>query len=199
MTNEDTPRCTATSSRTGARCKKRPIDGGTVCATHGGSAPQVRAAADRRVQIRKLEKDINAALVADGVAPVDDPFGELALLAGEARDFKNALASRLSMLDSIRYKATESGTEQLRSEVVLYERALDRTARFVELLAKSGFEERRVRLAESEGRVLAGVIQRILADLKLSPEQAELVHVVVPRELRAIAAGSHPPTEGEAA
>jgi hypothetical protein len=33
----------------GDPCKRRPINGGTVCASHGGRAPQVRAAAQRRI------------------------------------------------------------------------------------------------------------------------------------------------------
>lgn len=43
--------CTAKSQTTGNRCTKAPIKGGTVCATHGGSAPQVR----RKATLRLLE------------------------------------------------------------------------------------------------------------------------------------------------
>ncbi len=54
MTDKDIPQCTATSSRTGKRCRQRPIRGGTVCATHGGSAPQVqRKAAERLAQMEQ--------------------------------------------------------------------------------------------------------------------------------------------------
>lgn len=41
--------CSATSKRSGKRCKKSPIQGGFVCEMHGGAAPQVRRAADRRL------------------------------------------------------------------------------------------------------------------------------------------------------
>ena len=41
--------CKAHSSRSGKRCKKQAIAGATVCATHGGGAPQVRKAAALRV------------------------------------------------------------------------------------------------------------------------------------------------------
>lgn len=43
------PICTASSSRTGKPCKRAAIPGGTVCPTHGGSAPQVKAAAKLRL------------------------------------------------------------------------------------------------------------------------------------------------------
>ena len=43
-------KCQATSSRTGKHCKKWAIRGGTVCRTHGGAAPQVKAAAEQRVK-----------------------------------------------------------------------------------------------------------------------------------------------------
>jgi hypothetical protein len=43
------PRCTATSIMTGERCKRRPHPGSNVCVKHGSGAPQVRAAAERRL------------------------------------------------------------------------------------------------------------------------------------------------------
>ena len=42
-------RCTATSRRSGARCRNRPRLGATVCRMHGGSAPQVRRTAELRL------------------------------------------------------------------------------------------------------------------------------------------------------
>jgi hypothetical protein len=41
--------CKAHSSQTGERCKRYAIVGGDVCPTHGGSAPQVREAARKRI------------------------------------------------------------------------------------------------------------------------------------------------------
>lgn len=43
-------RCTAKAKGTGARCKRRPIVGGTVCAMHGGAAPQVQRRARERLE-----------------------------------------------------------------------------------------------------------------------------------------------------
>lgn len=51
----------------------------------------------------------------------------------------------------------------------------------------AGLEERKVRLAEQQGAMLASVIKNILGDLDLTPEQQSLVGQVVPRHLRAVA------------
>lgn len=51
----------------------------------------------------------------------------------------------------------------------------------------AGIEERRVRLAEQQGALLAGVIKNILGELDLNPEQQARVGEVVPRHLRAVA------------
>lgn len=48
--NPMTARCTATSKQRGEQCKQPAIHGGTVCRFHGGAAPQVIAAAERRLE-----------------------------------------------------------------------------------------------------------------------------------------------------
>ena len=50
----------------------------------------------------------------------------------------------------------------------------------------AGIAERQVRLAEQQGALIVGVLQRIFDDLNLTAEQRELLPTVVPRHLRAV-------------
>jgi hypothetical protein len=62
-------RCTA-HSRSGARCKGRPIRGGSVCRMHGGGAPQVkRKAAERLLALQSPAIDRLQTLMAQTEAP----------------------------------------------------------------------------------------------------------------------------------
>lgn len=180
--------CTATSSRSGQRCKRAPIDGGTVCATHGGRAPQVRAAAERRLLAQAVEADAKAILAQEGLGPIEDPLQALAELASQARALMLAAGARVNALSSVRYESV-TGTEQLRSEMAILERAMDRTGRFLEVLQRLDYEGQRVRLAEDQGALVWDAVQRILDALGLTKEQRDLVPDVVQREFLAITGG----------
>jgi hypothetical protein len=65
------PVCTAHTSA-GNPCKKPAIKGGTVCATHGGSSPQVRRAADAR--LRRQQAYAEAARMVERSGTDADPL-----------------------------------------------------------------------------------------------------------------------------
>lgn len=72
----------------------------------------------------------------------------------------------------------------------LYLKERDHLAKVCALALRAGIEERKVKLAESQGLLVADAIRRILGALGLTPEQQQLVPVIVPRELRALATGN---------
>lgn len=72
----------------------------------------------------------------------------------------------------------------------LYDRERKHLVAVATAAIRAGVEERRVRLAESQGELLAGAIRAILTDLGLSPEQEGRVAEVVPRHLRLLAGGA---------
>lgn len=128
--------------------------------------------------------ELSSVLAHEGLKPIEDPYNEMALLASEARAFQAACAQRVNALNAIRYEATGAGTEQTRAEVALYERSMDRAGKFLDVLMRSGFEERRVRVTEVQARQMALIIQEILGRLGLDARQAALGPVVAPEVLR---------------
>lgn len=70
----------------------------------------------------------------------------------------------------------------------MYMKEREHLARVSSLALKAGIEERKIKLAESQGELVAAVLQRILHALNLSPAQWAEVPTIVPRELRALAA-----------
>lgn len=83
----------------------------------------------------------------------------------------------------------EGDTHEAKPNVwlVLLETWHDKLVRVCAETIKAGIEERRVRLAESQGALIAEVIRGILEDLHLTPAQQALVSEVVPRRLRLVA------------
>jgi hypothetical protein len=158
--------------------------GASVCRVHGGSAIQVRNAAKRRLVAERVEGEVRDALAYESFTGVANPLESLSRLADESLAMKENLAGRINALEELRYSAAGSGTEQLRAEVALYERALDRTARFLDMLVRSGFEAKRVELQERQGVVVIAVLHRIFAALDLTEAQQALIPVVVPREFQ---------------
>lgn len=195
----DRPRCNGTTSA-GGRCRKQPLKGATVCRTHGGSAPQVRAAAEQRL----LERQALVAAEAFGLPREVDPhtalLEELHRCAG-AVQWLGAIVADLDRKDvvwgktrEVRGTAAEDGADngvtyaaQTNAFVRLWQEERDRLAKVAKTCVDVGIEERRVRLAESAGQQLAAVIRSVLDQLELSDEQRVLALRVVPDELRRLA------------
>lgn len=143
-------RCTARSKRTGDPCRNPPVLGSTVCRMHGGSARQVKAKAARRMAESRIRRSLDEV----GVREIDNPLDELRRLTAEVVTWKDVLASHVANLtEQMRY-TDDKGGEQLRSEVALYERAMDRAGKFLEAWARLGIDamlaEMQVRVTEAQ-------------------------------------------------
>lgn len=182
-------KCTATAKTTKRRCTNWPIKGGRVCRMHGGSAGQVRRAAERREVTRAVEADAAAVLASEGVEPLTDPVGELERLAAGTRQDVNAAAARVNALDDIRYVSVQ-GAEQTRAEVLVWERAKDRHIKIVTELAKYGLDERRTEVQERLAEQFGQALDAILTELELTEEQQARLPEVAGRHLRALRGGA---------
>lgn len=171
--------------RQGDGCCKRPAGWGTDhagtgrCKLHGGCAPSSRAAAVEQ-QARKVLAQLN-------VVPVADPLSALAQIAGEVVAWKNVMAEKVNELSSLRY-STEGG-EQLRAEVALFERAMDRCEKFLTAMARLKIDERLVAIEEGKARLIAEAVRAALAELDLPADMQTQAKVSVARHLRALPGG----------
>jgi hypothetical protein len=158
--------CGAHARSTGLPCTRPVARGATRCRFHGGAAPQTKA----RVRQRVVEQDARRALARLDVAPVSDPLTALAALAGQAIAFKDQLAERVNELQAIRF-TDDKGAEQLRSEVTLWERALDRCERFCTAMARLGIDERLARVEEAEAELVIAAIEVALDAAGVEPSR----------------------------
>ena len=176
------PQCTATK-RNKERCGNKPVRGATVCRMHGGSAPQVKAKAAERVAQQEFDEEMTRTLARLKVAPVDNPLTVLAELAGQAVAFKDALAARVNDLQSIRYEDMR-GAEQLRSEVALWERALDRCERFVTSMARLKIDDRLAKVEEAQVELLLAALDAGLIAGNVEPGRRAEAKAAAARHLR---------------
>jgi hypothetical protein len=124
-----------------------------------------------------------AELAALDVAPVGDPLAQLALLAGQAVAWKDAMAGRVNHLAGLRYEGTGSG-EQLRAEVALWERALDRCERVLVAMARLNIDERLVKITEGQADLMEKALRATLAEIGLDLEEQERAARALGRHLR---------------
>jgi hypothetical protein len=183
-------RCTGKVKSTGEQCRLNAIPGGTVCSRwHGGAAPQVRAAAERRMTRAAVE----AAVVTYGL-PIettaeDALFDELYRSKGHVAWLQERL-QEMAPEDLIWGVSSETVTDVRASEfkgvdtrkvqsaavhvwLDLYQRERKHYLDVAATIAKLNLEERRVRIDETKATVLTAVLRAVLREngLSLQDEQ----------------------------
>ena len=66
-----------------------------------------------------------------------------------------------------------TGSEQLRSEVLIYERAMDRTARVLKDISKMALNEKIVSLGRAQTELMVRILMGVVNDMNLSSEQID--------------------------
>jgi len=195
-TPPEPPKCKAKSRRTGQRCQRWPMLGQDVCPTHGGKAPQNLAAAARRMAEVKAAKYVETFGLPREIDPRDALLEEVYRTAG-AIDWLHAHIRDLEPEDVVWGKTdevTKTATEYegvdttyaaaVNVWVKLWQDERKHLVDVSKAAISAGIEERRVKLAEQQGALLAGVIKAVLGDLELTPEQAARAPRVVADRLR---------------
>jgi hypothetical protein len=183
----------------GSPCPNWAMNGQLVCHAHGGQAARAKTKAVERVSELRAIKAMETYGLPLDVSPGDALLDEVRYTAGHVawlREKVQELEDRdlvWGMTEQAEKNATEfSGTDTTYGAkpnvwLDLYMRERKHLVDVAKAAISAGIEERKVRLAEQQGALVAMVIRGILADLKLTPDQRELVAEVVPRRLRALA------------
>lgn len=154
----------------GGPCGKYPMHGQDVCGSHGGKAPQNRAAGQRRYVEAKAR-----AKLGDAGEPVIDPIGKLCAIAGRAVAFMEALSARVAKLE------TSAEPDEVRAELAVYGRSIKDAAGVVESIIRMGIAERLAKVDEQQTAAIIAFIDGVLADLGHNPRAPEVAGVVAAR------------------
>lgn len=206
-------RCSAHKrpSRGGGPCANWPLHGQQVCRQHGGQSPQALGGAKARLTLVAAQEAVQTLGLPRDVSPTDALLEEVRWTAGHVGWLRERVAelgqhpddaadpgpgghplvwARKSVTDKGSGESPGVDTVEAAGPSVWYELYARERQHLVKVCAAAiaaGIEERRVRLAEDQGALVAGLIRRILDRLDLSPAQQLLVGEVVPAELRALA------------
>lgn len=180
----DPKRCKATN-RAGEQCGRPPMHGGKVCASHGGKVPNVKAAAQRRLAEQEATREVARLSDARGPLTISDVYREMLNTAGLAVAWRDVLEAKVSELEG--YAGTNGiGSEQVRADVVLFERAMDRTAKVLELIARLDLDTRMAQISAQQGEQVARALRAGLDAAGLSAGQREAAEAAMVAELRRI-------------
>jgi len=150
-----------------------------VCAFHGGSAPQVRRAADRRVAQAKA----GAFLAGLGIDLEDrDPHQELS----RQLSLSAAVAERVQELVAELEDIDQAG--EVHPLVKVWAEERDRVAKMAKMAVAAGVKERAAQLSEEQGHLLAEVSMKAIDDpsCALSEDQKLRLRMAMARELRTL-------------
>jgi hypothetical protein len=152
---DESKRCSATSKRTGQRCGLARIPGTTVCAKHGGAAPQVRAAAARRV----AEQKVRAIAMKLDVGPQDVSTDPVALLNGMIHNGAvmmerfSRLVERCEDGQGLVY-TSKSGMRQIRPEFAALRAERESLGRHLELWLKVSMAQAQVSRDQEKTQII---------------------------------------------
>jgi len=151
----------------GGPCNGQPLAGtrsNPRCRHHAGVRPADIIAAHRAEQqaVAILHQQ-QAAAQEYGLPDLIDPLTALHQLAGEVWAWKEACRVLVGQLAELRYRAGSG--EQLRAEIALYERSLERAGKVLADLVRLGIEDRLARLSARQVASVGRAIENTLREL----------------------------------
>lgn len=164
----------------GKPCVRKCVPGYPLCSTHIQRASVADIALVRKDKVSFSE--IRGRVITN-------PLEELGMLVSEVLTYKDYCAMQVARLaGDERYEGR--GGEQLRAEVALYERSLDRAGKMLVEWSRLGIDDRLAKIEEAKATAILEVIRRSLLAAELTPEAREAVEKVAIKELKALGRGN---------
>lgn len=169
--------CTAKSKQSQQRCRRGAAPGASVCCSHGGKAPQTRAAAQRRL----VEAGAAKSLAKLGVKVIDDPGAELLAVAEDQRALERYTATWIAEL-----QATDVvDADELRARLDVLRKMQAASARTLADITRLGLAEHRLALDAQRIQIVTELLDRVVTALGHDPADAS-VRLVLGREIRSL-------------
>ena len=173
-------RCKHINTRNNTRCTKNAIYGYPYCKSHLSSATIEEIGLVRA-------KDVSFADIKG--RKITNPLEELALLASEILTYKDYCAMQVARLrGDERYEGR--GGEQLRAEVALYERSLDRAGKILIDWSRLNIDERLAKIEEAKANAILDVIRHALSAAEVDEEMRAVAEKTAIKELKALSRGN---------
>jgi hypothetical protein len=171
----------ATSGTDPPRCKNHGANLGSVLSKRGSAAVVEGKVQDRLAQImaEKGERLLNPRQLAN-------PLTELLALAAEMAEWKDIMRGIvIYLLDERRIRSAHNRVgEQLRAEVLLFERAQERYAKILLDIQRAGIEAKLAAIEERQVQVVERALTAALSASGLGLVEQESARKVLVRELR---------------
>lgn len=173
--------CGARRTKSPDQLCRRPAGWGTDhpgagrCKLHGGRSQNGNAYGLRMAAAAELAKL--------DVSPVHDPLAELARLAGQACAWRDAIAQKVNELTELRF-TDDKRAEQLRSEVALFERALDRCNVVLSSMARLNIDERLAKITERQADLVENAVTAAILAAELTAAQSVALQKALDDQLR---------------
>ena len=145
----------------GKPCERWPVKGSTVCPSHGGRAPQVKAAAKRRLTTERIQKQLRRLGEPITVDPITAILDRIHAKAAEVAWYRQQIDQLTTDRDLVWGTTKTKGTSNAlggSNEVIeeatinlwlrLYHDAENQLVQFAKIALDAGVDERRVKLEE---------------------------------------------------
>lgn len=180
---------TRNGERAGERCGNWPIDGATVCAKHGGSAPQVRRTAAVRAEIAKWglgdstvdPGEMLLRLLSQSASRAEMYALELEQLVGESDSLRSAVIGR------VWGEFGEQG-EYVKGLVTLEMQERKFCGDLAVKAVAAGLAKRQVEIAEAHARMMMAALDAALRAVGMDAETQQVAKLAAVNHLKLLPA-----------